>query len=244
MRKKQTLLWIFSALFIGIEITLGVLLQISSGRTAELFSFGAVVLCFLFCFFFFDRSKEYIFTQTALLFTVGADYCLVYSRTPFRVTAMCFFLVVQTAYFARLYISDESAVRRKWQIITHAIGSVLMLAVTVFVLGEKTDVLSAISMLYYINLILNLVFAFTQWKKNPVFAIGLLLFILCDTVVGLGVLEEYFSIAEDSMLYRVIEPGFNLAWAFYLPSQVLLTLSLLCTRFHKEKSESFRTCFL
>ena len=58
-------------------------------------------------------------------------------------------------------------------------------------------------------------------------AIGLVLFLCCDTVIGLNMAKTYLPIPSDALLYRVINPGFDLAWACYLPSQVLITLSLL-----------------
>ena len=72
-----------------------------------------------------------------------------------------------------------------------------------------------------------MIFAFAQGKRNLVFALGLLFFLCCDTLIGLSCLGQYFPIAEDSTLYTVINPGFNLAWAFYVPSQTLIALSLL-----------------
>ena len=48
--------------------------------------------------------------------------------------------------------------------------------------------------------------------------------------MGFSVLGEYVSLSPDALLYRLVNPGFNLIWAFYLPSQVLLALSLLPER--------------
>ena len=55
--------------------------------------------------------------------------------------------------------------------------------------------------------------------------VALVLFLLCDTVIGLQVASMgYLPIGEGSWLYRVIFPGWNMAWAFYLPSQVMLAV--------------------
>ena len=55
--------------------------------------------------------------------------------------------------------------------------------------------------------------------------VALVLFLLCDTVIGLQVMGAmYLPIAEGSFLHSLLNPGFDLAWAFYLPSQVLLAL--------------------
>ena len=72
---------------------------------------------------------------------------------------------------------------------------------------------------------LNVIFAYV--KETPkLFAIGLTLFILCDTIIGLENLESYISLSSDSLIYKMINVGFNLAWVFYLPSQVLIALTI------------------
>ena len=220
----------FCVLFVMIEIVMGCLLHLSSGRAVEFYSMCSILFCALFFVLFFERSHDYFLMQIALLCTLGADYCLVWLKPYRQLPAMCLFLIVQFSYFLRLYWSDDNQLRKKWNLILRGAFSVAILIVTIAVLRDKTDALALISMLYYVNLLLNIVFSFVMWKKNPIFALGLFFFILCDTLVGLSVLGEYFVIAENSVLYRIIYPGFNLAWAFYLPSQVLLTLSLLPKR--------------
>ena len=81
-------------------------------------------------------------------------------------------------------------------------------------------------MFYYANLILNIVFAFLGGRGLRLMAVGLVFFALCDTVIGLIVMKAYLPIPPDAFLYRILYPGFNLAWVFYVPSQALLALSL------------------
>ncbi len=227
MVKNKGLLAVLTALFLAIEILLGVLLQICSGRTVALCSFGAVVLCCLFCILLFERSVDYALIQMALACTVCADYFLVWSQPRVQLPAMMFFLVVQLLYFACLYLTDDCTRRKRWQILSRGVLSIVILAVTVAVLNKKTDALALVSMLYYTHLLLNVVFAFADFRKHTLLSIGLLLFLCCDTVIGLDMLNGYLPIAEDHLIYKLIHPGFDLAWACYLPSQVLIVLSLL-----------------
>ena len=104
---------------------------------------------------------------------------------------------------------------------------VLILMLTKLVLGANTDALAVVSMLYYSILVVNVIFAAMRSRSNPLLAVGLVLFLCCDTVIGLGMVDNYLRIPSDALMYRVIHPGFDLAWACYLPSQVLITLSLL-----------------
>ena len=79
----------------------------------------------------------------------------------------------------------------------------------------------------------NVVFAFLSFSQNPLLAIGLVLFALCDTVIGLDLLDAYLPAFRDSAINKLLHPGFNLAWMFYLPSQALLAISLLPERLKK-----------
>ena len=59
-----------------------------------------------------------------------------------------------------------------------------------------------------------------------VFLIGLILFLLCDINVLLFNLSSYINVS--SQMYAVLQIASTvLMWAFYLPSQVLIVLSVL-----------------
>lgn len=227
MLQKTKLLVPITAVFIAVEIALGVLLQTATGGTFALYAYPSIVLACLYCVLFAEKSVSYGATQLALACTVCADYFLVWSEDMKQLPAMIFFSITQLAYFARLYWEETDASRKRWHILCRLAFSAVAIGVTIAVLGAKTDALAVVSMFYYANLILNIVFAFLHFPKCPLLAIGLLLFACCDTVIGLGLLDNYLSIPENSILYRIISPGFNLAWAFYLPSQVMLSMSLI-----------------
>ena len=227
MIKNKKLLVILSAAFLTVEAVLGVLLQTSQHLTPINLRYTAVVLACLFFILFAERSLSFLFTMLALLCTVGADYFLVYSEEIQQLPAMLFFSVTQTAYFLRLYFEDKSKTRRLVHLLCRAVISLVSVAVTFGVLQSSADAVAVVSMFYYVNLILNIIFAFINFEKPGVFAIGLLLFALCDTVIGLSLINTYLPLSEDSFIYKLINPGFDLAWAFYLPSQALLAVSLL-----------------
>jgi hypothetical protein len=135
---------------------------------------------------------------------------------------MIFFLTAQSLYATRLHAVDH----RKPLLWLRASLILIALAITVLVLGEKTDALALVSLCYYANLIINLIMAFLQFKQDKLFPIALLLFLLCDTVIGLQVASGgYLPIAPGSALYQFLWMPINLAWLFYLPSQVLIALS-------------------
>ena len=230
MIKNKKLLVILSVIFLSVEAALGVLLQTAQHLTPINLRYTAVVLACLFFILFAEKSLSFLFTMLALVCTVGADYFLVYSEEMQQLPAMLFFSVTQIAYFLRLYFEDKSKTRSLVHLICRAIISAVAVGATFAVLRDSADAVAVVSMFYYANLILNIVFAFIAFEKPGVFAIGLLLFVLCDTVIGLSLINTYLPIPEGSFIYKLINPGFDLAWAFYLPSQALLAISLLPKR--------------
>lgn len=233
MIKNKKLLVSLTAAFLTAESILGLLLQTAQDKISINLRYTAVILACIFCAFLAEKSLSFLFTQIALLCTVGADFFLVYLDEIRQLPAMIFFSAVQMAYFLRLYYEDGNKTRRKIHAIVRAAVSIAIIIVTVCILGNDADAVALVSMFYYSNLALNAIFAFIVFKKNPIFAIGLLLFIFCDTVIGLSLIDTYLPLAEDSFIYKIIYPGFDLAWAFYLPSQALLSISLLPKRLKK-----------
>ena len=221
--------------FLLVECIFGYVLQVAEGRAANVMMYLSVVLACLFCILFVDRSWTYFATQLALICTVCADYFLVWSEELQQLPAMLFFSVTQLAYFARLYVTDENVRRRAWHLWSRIAACLVAIAATLIVLGDRADALAFVSMFYYANLLCNVVFAFLSFHQNSIFAIGLILFALCDTVIGLDLLDGYLPAFRDSLVNKLLHPGFNLAWVFYLPSQALLAISLLPERLKKTK---------
>lgn len=232
MKNKKVLLSL-TAVFVIIEAMCGYLIFSGSAFQVRFFSFLSIIFACAFCSIFIERSKDYAFTQIALICTVIADYFLVWCVPQIKLPAMCFFLITQISYTVRIYFSFSNNKIKTVQTILHSVFSPVIALITFIVLGDNTDALSIVSMIYYVTLALNIVFAFLQFKKNYLLAIGLLLFICCDTVIGLDMLKSYLPISPDALIYKIIYPGFNLAWAFYLPSQVIIATSLLPKRFKK-----------
>ena len=228
MRSKP--LWAgATALFMTVETLLGIWFQTNSEH-GRLLRFVTVILACLFCILLAEKSLEYLLTQVALLLTVCADWFLVLPPSPNQLPGMLFFSAVQLVYGARLYLTAPSPSQRRVQIILRVSLSALAMTATVLVLGQNTDAVALISLFYYANLILNIAFAWTQASTQLIIAVGLTLFLLCDTLVGFAFLDGYLTVKEGSLIDLINHPGFDLAWAFYLPSQMLLAVSLLPRR--------------
>ena len=214
------------SLFALTETVLFFLVQTTSGDTCVAVSYTAVVLACLFMITSISKTKSYLLMQIGLICTVCADLFLVVIEPMEQLAAMIFFSGTQICYFLRLYFNQSSRLARRVHLIVRLAVSALAIVITALVLKDATDALSIVSMFYYANLILNVIVAFTQSKSSLLFPIGLLLFLCCDTVVGLRAMTDYIQIENSSELANSLFGSINWAWIFYVPSQTLIALSL------------------
>lgn len=227
MLKNKKAIIIALSSFLAIQSVLFVLVQITKGEIHDVVSFAVVVLSALFMLLCIQRSKSYILMQIGLICTIFADLFLVVIDPMIQLPAMVFFSGTQICYFLRIYFTTTSKKEKLIHLILRASLIVIIQIITVIVLKEKTDALSLVSMFYYTNLVLNVIFAFVHFKKLPLFAIGLILFLLCDTIIGLDIMAESYITGKALETFNSILTGLNWAWVFYVPSQALLGISLL-----------------
>lgn len=208
------------ALFLLAEAILYYLILTTSGNTLRWSSYISIVICFLYALIGTNRNN-WLFVA-GLGFTVCADYCLVICDPIQQLWGMVFFLCTQTLYCVYLHSGNINKTT-----LTIRFGlAILAEIICILVLREKTDPLAVVSILYYVYLIMNIVDSFLCQRGSRLLPVAFVLFILCDTVIGLQVASAgYLPITEGSTLHKIIFSGFNLSWFFYLPSQVLIALS-------------------
>lgn len=205
--------------------TLAVLVQITKGHLNITISYAAVILACLSNLLFYENKPRFWLMQVALICTVCADWFLLVRGSGYEI-GMCFFNVTQLAYAARTYLDGTPKVRRV-QLFVRLGFWVASVAAVLAVLGDRADMLSIISVFYFVNLALNIIFAFINIRRGILFPLGLVFFILCDVFVGFSNMGGYLEIPVGSFAYWLAHPGFNAAWLFYVPSQGLLGTSLL-----------------
>ena len=214
MKQKSLLL-----VFLLLEAILYYFILTAGGQTLVITSYLSIVLCFLFAL---QGIRHNPFMAAGLACTVGADFCLVICDPIQQLWGMVFFLAAQTFYAVHLHRKYKNNVLLLIRILLTVAAAII----AVIVLKENTDPLALVSICYYANLIMNMVVAFTQWRTNKMLPVALVLFILCDTIIGLQVASTgYLPIPEGSALHNFLFSGFNTSWMFYLPSQVLIALS-------------------
>ena len=226
MAKTKKTLFLLTVDFILLE-TIFVFLMNNIGGMFSVFSYIYITSACIFCSFFKEKTNDYIFTQLGLIGTMGADFFLVLLPEQKRLPGMIFFAAVQIMYFLRLYTTDTNAKRKKVHLILRVALSVIIVAATFIVLGVGADPVAVLSTFYYTNLLLNVIFAFIDYENTGVFAIGLLLFIISDTVIGFHELDDY--IGKDPIVMEVVKQikrsKIDLVYGFYLPSQVLIAMA-------------------
>lgn len=233
MHKK--LLITLSCVFVSIEIVLHVLIFTTSGLTNSWVSFSSIVTAFLFSLLLLSFDLNVILTQIALCTTVMADLFLIIVEPMNQLVAMLFFSVTQVCYFLRLYFNSKSKLEKIVHLFFRGLAIVLIVILALVILKDKVDALSIVSVFYFANLVLNMIFAFVQIKKSILFPIGLLFFMICDIFVGLqSAIGVYLDIPESNIIYQIAFSSFNWAWLFYVPAQVLIVLSLVFNRYPKK----------
>lgn len=198
--------------------------------------------------FFHDKEEGYykrahtssILFKGALFFTVISDLFLLILN--FNFLGVLTFIIVQQLYGLYLDIigEQEKEKRATYQIYNFLIRisiQVFLSLSIIFILhqnGMVSDKILTITIFYFLSIITNVIRAVREAcrgnlhpnknKSNILFAIGMLLFLLCDINVGLFNLADFISVSKDKyeLLYSVSS---ILMWTFYAPSQVLITLS-------------------
>ena len=217
-------------LFILAEIILSIYVQIGE-KYNNVVAYCSVALAFLFVIYYFKKDYLWLFTACAMIFTLCADVFLVLIEPRKQLLAMFIFNFAQIAYALRLFNSQTTKKAKIIHLIIRIFTCIVSVIATIIVLNDNLNLLSVVSIVYYSNLIINIVYAFIV--RDYIFAIGLVFFAFCDAFIGLDVLSEgVLNITNQSLLYNILHPGFDPVWACYVPSQTLIALSIFQ---HKHK---------
>lgn len=178
--------------------------------------YTSILLCF-FGSFAAPENTDGQLTRAALFFTLLADlFLLVLDR--WYLIGVASFCVVQLLYLTRIHRTGNRPLSLR--LLLRA-----ALAVTLLALGAALDTLNPLTILtliYFSQLAANFIASLSLGRAGWQFALGLLLFMGCDICVGLCNLATVLPEAAILSLLPFAQVGM---WLFYLPSQVLITLS-------------------
>ena len=178
-----------------------------SGGSAAI-KFAGIALCFAYSVYISAKGGDKL-AAVGVGFAMCADVFLLLLDTLYAL-GVALFLCAQVAYFSRIYRHNGG----KSAAALHA-GSFAAAAIVLAAMKMLTP-LNALCALYFTFFACNVYQSFGA--KNRLFSIGLSLFICCDICVGL----HNAPFALPLWLTQFAALGM---WTFYLPSQVLITLS-------------------
>lgn len=207
--------------FILVEMALFIFSHFKLSLTTHI-QYASIVLCFVFSLFFAKKSNLNMFISIAFFFTICADFILAFAP-EYKILGMLFFCLVQIVYF--VYILKQQNIKQKRiNLLTRILAITVCEIILWIVFKDIFNVLAELVIFYFVNLLCNTIFALVNFKKNPLFSIGLILFVLCDIFVGFGEMSLFFDVSSNSFFNFIYAIPFNIAWTFYIPSQVLIAL--------------------
>ena len=180
------------------------------------FKYFSILLCFLWSLGS-ARNLDGKLTCAALAFTLLADlFLLVLNR--WYGAGVAFFCVVQLLYLTRIHRAGRRPLALR--LLLRA-GLAALLLIAGAALGALNG-LTVLTLIYFSQLVSNFLAGLSLGRRGMVFTLGLLLFMGCDLCVGLNNLSSALPQAAVLTLLPFARVGM---WLFYLPSQVLITLS-------------------
>ncbi|KEJ00572.1 membrane protein [Clostridium botulinum A2B7 92] len=196
--------------------------------------FVSIVICFIITLFIGENiydKKDLSILRLALFFTVLADFNMLILE-KFKL-GILFFIIVQSLYIIRhgMFKDLNGRVRFKYKdIYLFVFYSFLFIILKRLNLFSKESTLLSMAFIYALLLIHSLIRAYGTFNNNffekktcKIISIGITLFFLCDLNVAFSNISFYLlSIKHVENLENVFLP---LIWFFYIPSQILLSLS-------------------
>ena len=217
--------------YLFVELAILILIQlpgrIISGSTDTVLMYSAIVCNTTVMLFFllrFGRKKpddHFRLIALALFITTVADLFLTYLGTDFAIPGVLCFCLVETVYAFWLKSPVSSVILRAVLFALLSFGAFL------------TQNGSVLNLLAVLNISVLAVNVFDAWRAKrfdpgPLFKIGVTLFFCCDLCVGLSSLF-------NGPVGRITG---SLIWVFYIPSQVLITLTYVAKQI---RSHNVRT---
>lgn len=222
------ILFIF-VLFIAIDLWSGNL----NNKYSTYLKFSSILLCFILSLLISSNifnAKDIFLLKLARFFTIIADYFLLISGN--YILGVLFFCLVQLTYIRRHSLMQKGVLNIKINRILIIPLSILILMLLSFIMHITNSItlLISISLVYGFLLILSVYCGIRTLKSsyypknNSLFiSLGLILFLMCDINVALYQIIKYgFFSGVSSNIHFII--GLFI-WIFYLPSQLLLSLS-------------------
>ena len=183
--------------------------------------YAGISLCLALSLYCLIRKRKMVncFIPIALVFTLISDYFLLFNTNQnLYVYGLITFIITQSIYFAFILYLRKSKLELLINLLVRFLLTIAALVVAFYL--NYSDVLTILALVYFVELLSNFLystFLIKLDKEYLIFSLGLLLFIGCDINVGLNNVHLFEGIDYSLVNF--------LMWVFYLPSQVLLSLT-------------------
>ena len=183
--------------------------------------YAGIALCLAFSLYCLIRKRKMAncFIPIALVFTLISDYFLLFNTNQnLYVYGLITFIITQLIYFDFILYLRKSKLELLINLLVRFLLTIAALVVAFYL--NYYDVLTILALVYFVELLSNFLystFLIKFDKEYLIFSLGLLLFIGCDINVGLNNVHLFEGIDYSLVNF--------LMWVFYLPSQVLLSLT-------------------
>lgn len=230
MKDKRDVDSVIMYSYIGVETLLYIIfvLQDLWNVPSSVTKYLSICICVLAALYLMIEKGEMLILG-AMAFTLLADTFLLL-LDEYYILGVLAFCVVQTLYAGRL-VSKSSGKSIVPRIVLFFVALVIINSFGVM------DMLTVACAWSFSQLVSNVMHAFlirNKFKGGWHFVIGLLLFLGCDTCVGLNNLMEYIP---EFPFSGIIPLAAFCMWIFYLPAQVLIVLSFWKTNRNKMEKD-------
>ncbi|BBF43190.1 hypothetical protein lbkm_1877 [Lachnospiraceae bacterium KM106-2] len=203
----------------GIIYVLFLFLDLTGKRAdlSEWLKYSGILLCFFYLLAIKrvqSDHHELCCARLGMAGTLLADYCLLLH--DYETIGVLCFIMVQSIYLYRFYTGKAFGIELCKNILA-AIGVICLF----YFVRIPIDFLLVITVVYFLSLVHNVVIAI---RKSRILGMGMVLFLLCDLNVGLYNIRSY--VETSGLINELVTMSSHLMWAFYLPSQVLISLSM------------------
>lgn len=234
IKSKRMLFIILQIILYAVFLTLDFMGR--SIRLSNYIKFCMIIVCF--CYVLFSRKsmdKGILFClRAALFFTVISDLFILI--LDYYIYGVSTFIIVQQLYDIRLLLirsKIKDTTKLFFAYLLHLfikIGVASVICILLFASGVTLDALLIITTFYFVSLLYNVWMSVITARLNPrchgniLYAVGMILFLLCDINVGLFNLTGYIALSPT--VCDIIETVSGmLMWTFYAPSQALIAIS-------------------
>lgn len=218
MRKK-----IFITIYLILEFCLYLtflIIDFASLGDSTIIKYISIIGILLFEMTLLILRKQNDLRMEGIICTLYADTFLLLLDSYYNI-GLIFFNLTQFFYF--LYIRNNNLKIKNIIIISCFI---LFFFIVGIIINQQDVCLSISYISIFIFNIITLMIKKDKTKVDKIFLLGLILFILCDNNVFLFNLGNYISLPK--YIYQLfIFLGQNMMWFFYLPSQVIISISIL-----------------